>query len=575
MEAPRYNNPYICTDCHLASKAYTNVSNAPTVSEHFLNGTNLKATSKNASIILSCKTCHNLVEMIVENGDIEEASFDADGDGINGTNLNFYHYGKNRSDLRVTRNSSSCGDGSNTNCSKLNTFPANTNYTYTNCSYCHQNTTTSFELAMNDTGHKSMLNHTDSSVGPYCTDCHIAYDGNTTVRIHDQQLVKPFRNYTVVSDRDGMLNSSLCTTCHLNKEVHAESELTGELDSDTLECAACHANVSNYTTGFGEKQIHGIRYLNDSGVYSSQWLRSSAANCTTCHQGSLLSEVWINSTYSVTIPKVPQPLNHSDNASAGSLWNNTDSGFFGPWKNPESNNLRGCLYCHGNVDKSQTTVDDINLTVHNATALGRVNLIYLNNSIINGSISSTSYVCSQCHYPGHPNRTAVIAQFTGAGFEAPQNNTYNESGDPSYFYNHSDYLASTGYGDSVCNTCHGSLLGDSANMTEFAHNVATGVFGNQSCISCHDVSKPHAVKKINFTAFKSSVHANLNSNATNTTYIEDPVVKACWARLRGLALTVTTQPTHLSKTSQTRQGFLSTSPTEQTSKLAIIRPRSF
>jgi hypothetical protein len=169
-----------------------------------------------------------------------------------------------------------------------------------------------------------------------------------------------------------------------------------------------------------------------------------------------------------------------------------------------------------------------------------VNLIYLNNSIINGSISSTSYYCSQCHYPGHPNRTTVIAQFTGAGFEAPQNNTYNESGDPDYFYNHSDYLATAGYGDGVCDQCHGSLLGDSANMTEFAHNVGIGSLGNQSCISCHDVSKPDAVKKINFTAFKSSVHANLNSNATNTTYIEDPVVKACWGA--GLVIKATAAP---------------------------------
>jgi hypothetical protein len=72
----------------------------------------------------------------------------------------------------------------------------------------------------------------------------------------------------------------------------------------------------------------------------------------------------------------------------------------------------------------------------------------------------------------------VIAQFTNAGFEAPQNNTYNESGDPDYFYNHSDYLATAGYGDSVCDQCHGSLLGDSANMTEFAHNVGIGTSGN-------------------------------------------------------------------------------------------------
>jgi hypothetical protein len=153
------------------------------------------------------------------------------------------------------------------------------------------------------------------------------YDGeNTTIRIHDQQLVKPSRSYTAGLDGDGMLNSTFCMTCHNQKEVHAESELTGELDSDTLECAACHANVSNYTTGFGDKQIHGIRYLNDSGVYSSQWLRSSAANCTTCHQGSIITEIYINSTTSVTLPKVPSPLNHSGNASAGSLWNNTDSG---------------------------------------------------------------------------------------------------------------------------------------------------------------------------------------------------------------------------------------------------------
>jgi predicted CXXCH cytochrome family protein len=303
----RYRTPRTCFDCHnTTGTPFQNVSNAPRVSEHFTNGSDIKAGYNQTSIVLSCIECHELEEMLVpgrNDPDNGSSVSDVDQDGDKGGNQSFYHYGRNRSsDLRLTRSSSGCGDNSpsTTNCSEWNRFPAaGITYTYTNCSYCHQDSDTAFTVAMNDSaGHASMSNHTNDSLGPYCTDCHIVYDGeNTTFRLHDQQLVKPSRSYTTALDGDGMLNSTFCMTCHNQKEVHALDELTGELDGDTLECAACHANVSNYTSGFGEKQIHGIRYLNDSGVYSSEWLRSSAANCTTCHQGSQISEVWINSTY--------------------------------------------------------------------------------------------------------------------------------------------------------------------------------------------------------------------------------------------------------------------------------------
>jgi hypothetical protein len=200
------------------------------VSEHFTNGTDIKAGYNQTSIVLSCIECHELDEMLVPG-----------------------------------RNDPDNGAG--------------VTYTYTNCSYCHQDVDTAFTVAMNDSaGHASMSNHTNDSLGPYCTDCHIVFDGvNATIRLHDQQLVKPSRSYTTALDGDGMLNSTFCMTCHNQKEVHAESELTGELDSDTLECAACHANVSNYTTGFGEKQIHGIRYINDSGVFRAARFRRSGS----------------------------------------------------------------------------------------------------------------------------------------------------------------------------------------------------------------------------------------------------------------------------------------------------------
>jgi hypothetical protein len=184
------------------------------------------------------------------------------------------------------------------------------------------------------------------------------------------------------------------------------------------------------------------------------------------------------------------------------------------------------------VDKSQTTVDDINLTVHNSTALGRVNLAYDNDGEVNGSIDSTSYYCSECHYPGNDNRSAMIDQFTNAGFEAPQNNTYNVSGDPSYFYNHSDYLQANNYSDNICRQCHGSQLSGSAKMDEFAHNVGIGQLGNPNCVSCHDLGGEAGNRVVNVSALIQGIHANLN-NRTDDPGTSDTLYnwknRLCWA----------------------------------------------
>jgi hypothetical protein len=360
-----HKEPATCFMCHNGTTLFTNVSNAPKVFEHFGNGSDIKAANSSATIVLSCLSCHNKTEMIQENNDPDTNKSnwpDQDGDGIIGGNRSFYHYGKNRSsELRVSRSSyADCGENSEstTNCSNWNKFPASPTYTFTNCSYCHQNTSTAFESAMENSFHKNVLNHSDNSNNPYCTDCHIINDGNTTYRLHDNALTKPYNasSETVAGRVGGMYNSSLCTTCHRGqKEVHAENDP----GNNTLECASCHANASNWTN---EKQIHGIRYINDSGVYSQEWERAAAANCTTCHQRDFIT--YVNGTLSgyiagvnngTLIPKIPFPLNHSNNLSAGTLWNKTSAGYFGPWKNPDSNNLRGCLYCHGNIDKDQIT----------------------------------------------------------------------------------------------------------------------------------------------------------------------------------------------------------------------------
>jgi hypothetical protein len=75
-----------------------------------------------------------------------------------------------------------------------------------------------------------MLDHSDNANNPYCTDCHIVYDGeNASIRIHDAGLVVPERSYYVGTDGLGMYNSTMCRSCHNQSryEIHAnDSDVT-------------------------------------------------------------------------------------------------------------------------------------------------------------------------------------------------------------------------------------------------------------------------------------------------------------------------------------------------------------
>ncbi len=81
---------------------------------------------------------------------------------LNGGNRSFYHYGRGRTDLRV--------DASNEN-----------------CYYCHQNSSTTFAIAMrNASANSSIFNHTDNTV----VECTNAFCQSTGL-IHDNTLNKP------------------------------------------------------------------------------------------------------------------------------------------------------------------------------------------------------------------------------------------------------------------------------------------------------------------------------------------------------------------------------------------------
>ncbi|MEE8168538.1 MAG: hypothetical protein V3T58_06670, partial [Candidatus Hydrothermarchaeales archaeon] len=256
--------PYLCWDCHNGTAPYSNVSNAPTVAEHYNDASDLNISKLTGDINSSCIACHNKTEML--NTFTED---DSGGSG-NGSFSNVSHYGKKRGDdLRYVENSTNV----------------------TSCTYCHQNASTAFSDVMAVTNRKGMYNHTDRTGSPTCSNSTCHNQG----RMHDADLTKPQFNYV------------LCTSCHTDRQNHSGS-IGG------VSCPECHTNTSK-----GGWDIHGINgsYLQSSGnAYGGN---GSAVNCATCHQGTGADGK------TTTQPKIPSPMNHSNNETdEGGIWSPGD-----------------------------------------------------------------------------------------------------------------------------------------------------------------------------------------------------------------------------------------------------------
>jgi predicted CxxxxCH...CXXCH cytochrome family protein len=335
----KYKSPWTCPDCHLSSGAMNSVFNwsaagLSNVSEHYRSGSDIQATAFEASDLESCLNCHEyrddisqpMSEMLIPNvNDPDYGSFTGDGvrPSETGGNYSFYHYGKKRF---------KSGDG-------LYTAGG-----YTNCSYCHQNSSTGFDFTDTKSYLKSIEQHTTrQQINCTNSTCH------NSGRIHDSTLQKPTLSIS---------NDTICVTCHGSRERHAGS----------VNCTQCHTNTSK------DIDIHPIKYLLQNNTFSTS--NSSAVNCTTCHTTSA-----ITGTNNLDPPRVPQ-LNHSN----GSKWSST------PYWNDSAGSMQNssCYYCHGD-------------TKHNSTALGKSSGAQQAWDYINGTINTTSTWCQDCHYNGSSN----------------------------------------------------------------------------------------------------------------------------------------------------------------------------
>ncbi len=441
-----YKMPENCTDCHIQSATqnfnYTPNNTLLNVTQHYWNGTSIKTP-----LATSCYLCHNRSEMLISANDPDAGSGAVYG-GANAGNNSTSHYGKKRADLRIGIN--------------------------TSCSYCHQNESTVFTVAMVNTRNSTISNHSQrfNASNPSCTSsqCH------RTGWIHNVTLTKPALT---------LPNSTYCLSCH-GRNSTGSINFTGantsikEKHNNTINCTECHLGSS--------RDIHPAKYLQPNASYNTS--NSTAVNCINCHQN-----LTVYPSLSRTPPKIPNPMYHSDNASNGTRWNTT-----GYWTN---STVTSCTYCH-------------NDTKHNATALGRP-AYWKGDNVVNSSITSASNWCAGCHYRGYSSGgksySDMTSAFTTANLPVPPeitNGTY-ASYNFSRYYNHS----LTNYTDAACKPCHGINL-TSGKITAFVHNITWG-----SCTDCHYsfsamniTTRPD--RYVNSTMFNASPHGGVACSNCHT-----------------------------------------------------------
>lgn len=502
-----YKIPYICADCHTsigARNAWAISKGALNVSEHFTNGTKIKA-SNNATATFSCLKCHqDSGEMLLPNGDTDynKTAWAQGGDNYNATiggNNSPYHYGVKRPTLN--------GSTQNTD-----------GY----CNYCHSNSSSIFPYV--NQHNKSIFEHTANASADIknttslnCNNlvCHGAG------RIHNATLNKTVQTAWTSGQKD------YCAPCHkpkptglANKSVYGQWHDPANSSSDNMtNCNYCHDSGSLGSTALS----YNLNVHSDNLTYPT-----GAITCVACHNAS--------STY----VKGRKILTHFPGASKD--------------KGNTSLSGRTCELCHGIAGQSMHASGLVKkpnygcADCHNSTGSGP----YWANQSFNPYIDTTSHDntstsnvtnCVWCHnnsgaqaslhFTEWANGSAAAPGWGGWQAGKPVNCTDchdSSNSNKAPFYAPAKPHAGTGNNTDECYSCHTNVNNYVAAPLA-VHSVVQAP-GNANCTKCHDIGGA-ASKEIDVAAMNrsDSIHLNLNSGAStgNATAPFAVDSKRCWA----------------------------------------------
>ena len=344
----------------------------------------------------------------------------------------------------------------------------------TDCRLCHANSTN----AINYNVTSSNLRHPAQSSDPtFCANCH----GNTSTNLHDSNLSYGRGDIHMsfdweddgVEDTDGMQQAiEGCFVCHNQNVINLMGSTT---DSNTRICEECHVNTS-FTGPFNNSKL----------------------NITTSAINDSMPRVLMHTNLSSVITVANQ-----------SLVPGSDSNLSTPSSCYSYNTGTGNGSCHA-IGSDKIVAAGGYFAFYNNTTADRMDA-YRFTGIID-RLPNTSD-CRLCHLGVSPNGTLVNSSW----WAYPVNVS---SSRPTAATAHTNASAVA----SDCWVCHAV----SANKPKDFHSQNVSRGGGPDCISCHGISGT-ALHLINETAMNSSgaVHANLNSNATNSTGVSVEN-KKCW-----------------------------------------------
>ena len=309
-----------------------------------------------------------------------------------------------------------------------------------------------------------------------------------------------------------------CLVCHDNSDFHRITFLThnGTYSTDEIQavsCKDCHVPGVNDTVktvvrnkGYNPPQVNaehkrlpckvchspsphgGARYLSsDLQTYTTS--RANAVTCTDCHDNSNAYSI-LDSKFNLKqygIQSVPQinAFQHGNATINGQRWGNY-------WTNIDG----ACIYCHGNQDKVGA--------LHFSTTYGYASVVK------GGAQNLTGTWCANCHYTKAPGYVGNVYTIAPPTIDMPVTSNLDY-----VWVNHSAFLDTMGYNDSVCLECHYSDASQNMMIENFIHSASEWSGDKGGCVLCH--TSYEGKDGVNESSFGRHVNVNKTDGVGNLT----------------------------------------------------------
>ena len=337
----------------------------------------------------------------------------------------------------------------------------------------------------------------DSMTG--CTACHDPHGNSQGPALTRDDLGIEFGSdvngeYGIINDLDYLNQSGdvYCYGCHgynlSFKYYRTAKNLMGD-------CTSCHAGNMVNMTAFSQGTHVNINTTDGIGVVNN-------SDCRACHYQTEIDKSIVYTCFNChlegAIPTAPQVKSHS--SGSASQYVRTSAGIT-------------CEFCHGLTSVTGFNEDD-------QTGVNATHMAIMPDDAAN---VAGHYLRDLTDKTNDTHNIIDTVGWKANGKNGSQGCLYCHTTASGEIFNATNISKLSSH-DAVSTSCYGCHVVGTTTLHD--PGVINASQGSRDCLQCHGESG--IMPDINVSAFSSSVHAGLNSNATNSTPINN-LSKACWA----------------------------------------------